>query len=46
MRRIANMLMALGVAIGALDAGAIFFHLGFSAVPWLVNDPEVLADNN
>lgn len=37
MRRIANMLLALGVAVGVLDAGAIFFHLGFGGVPWLVN---------
>jgi hypothetical protein len=36
-RRIANMLMALGVAVGALDACAIFFHVGFAGVPWLVN---------
>ena len=29
--------MALGVAVGAIDAGAIFFHLGLAGVPWLVN---------
>ena len=37
MRRIASMLMALGVAVGVLDAGAIFFHIGLAGVPWLVN---------
>jgi hypothetical protein len=37
MRRIANMLMALGVAVGVVDACAIFFHFGFAGVPWLVN---------
>ena len=31
------MLMALGVAVGVLDAGAIFFHIGLAGVPWLVN---------
>jgi len=36
-RRIASMLMALGVAVGVLDAGAIFFHIGLAGVPWLVN---------
>jgi len=29
--------MALGVAVGVLDAGAIFFHIGLAGVPWLVN---------
>ena len=37
MRRIASVLMALGVAVGVVDAGAIFFHLGLAGVPWLVN---------
>ena len=37
MRRIANMLMALGLAVGVIDAGAIFFHLGLAGVPWIVN---------
>lgn len=37
MRRIANVLMALGVAVGVADACAIFFHLGLAGVPWLVN---------
>ena len=37
MRRIASLLMALGVAVGVIDAGAIFFHLGLAGVPWLVN---------
>lgn len=37
MRRIANVLMALGVAVGAADASAIFFHIGLAGVPWLVN---------
>jgi hypothetical protein len=37
MRRIASVLMALGVAVGVIDAGAIFFHLGLAGVPWLVN---------
>jgi hypothetical protein len=29
--------MALGLAVGACDAVAIFFHLGLAGVPWLVN---------
>jgi hypothetical protein len=29
--------MVLGLAVGVIDAGAIFFHLGLAAVPWLVN---------
>lgn len=29
--------MALGLAVGVIDAGAIFFHLGLAGVPWLVN---------
>jgi hypothetical protein len=37
MRRLASVLMALGVAVGVIDAGAIFFHLGLAGVPWLVN---------
>ena len=37
MRRIANTLMALGLAVGAIDACAIFFHLGLAGVPWIVN---------
>ncbi len=37
MRRIANVLMILGVAVGVVDASAIFFHLGFAGVPWLIN---------
>jgi hypothetical protein len=37
MRRIASVLMALGLAVGVIDAGAIFFHLGLAGVPWLVN---------
>jgi len=37
MRRIASVLMALGVAVGVIDAGAIFFHIGLAAVPWFVN---------
>jgi hypothetical protein len=37
MRRIANVLMGLGVAVGVVDAGAIFLHLGMAGVPWLVN---------
>ena len=37
MRRIASVLMALGVAVGVIDAGAIFFHIGLAGVPWLVN---------
>jgi hypothetical protein len=36
-RRIANGLMGLGLAVGVIDAGAIFFHLGLAGVPWLVN---------
>jgi hypothetical protein len=36
-RRIATLLMGLGLAVGAIDAGAIFFHLGLAGVPWLVN---------
>lgn len=37
MRRVATVLMALGVAVGVIDGGAIFFHLGLAGVPWLVN---------
>jgi hypothetical protein len=37
MRRIANVLMTLGLAVGVLDASAIFFHLGLAGVPWLIN---------
>jgi hypothetical protein len=37
MRRIASALLFLGVAVGVVDAGAIFFHLGLAGVPWLVN---------
>jgi hypothetical protein len=37
MRRIASVLMALGVAIGVVDGGAILFHIGLAGVPWLVN---------
>ena len=37
MRRIANVLLALGLAVGVIDAGAIFLHLGLAGVPWLVN---------
>ena len=37
MRRIANILFALGLAVGAADAVAIFFHFGFAGVPWLLN---------
>ena len=37
MRRVATVLMALGVGVGVIDAGAIFFHLGLAGVPWLVN---------
>ena len=37
MRRIASVLMALGVAVGVIDAGAIFFHIGLAGVPWIVN---------
>ena len=29
--------MGLGLAVGVIDAGAIFFHLGLAGVPWLVN---------
>ena len=29
--------MALGLAVGVIDAGAIFLHLGLAGVPWLVN---------
>ena len=29
--------MALGVAVGFIDGCAIFFHLGLTGVPWLVN---------
>jgi hypothetical protein len=36
MRRIASVLMALGVAVGVIDAGAIFFHIGLAGVPWFV----------
>jgi hypothetical protein len=36
-RRLATLLMGLGLAVGVMDAGAIFFHLGLAAVPWLVN---------
>jgi hypothetical protein len=36
-RRVASALLALGVAVGVIDAGAIFFHLGLAGVPWLVN---------
>ena len=31
------MLLALGLAVGVIDAGAIFLHLGLAGVPWLVN---------
>jgi hypothetical protein len=37
MHRIANTLFALGLAVGTADAAAIFFHLGFAGVPWIVN---------
>ena len=37
MRRIANTLMALGLAVGFADAVTIFFHLGIAGVPWIVN---------
>jgi hypothetical protein len=37
MRRIANLLMALGLAVGVVDACAIFFHIGLAGVPWFVN---------
>ncbi|MGH7602871.1 MAG: hypothetical protein ACRENK_02615 [Gemmatimonadaceae bacterium] len=37
MRRIADVMMALGLAVGVVDGGAIFFHLGLAGVPWLVN---------
>ena len=37
MRRIANTLLALGLAVGFADAIAIFFHLGIAGVPWIVN---------
>lgn len=37
MRRIANVLLALGLSVGAADAVAIFFHLGIAGLPWLVN---------
>jgi hypothetical protein len=29
--------MALGLAVGVIDAGASFLHLGLAGVPWLVN---------
>jgi hypothetical protein len=29
--------MALGLVVGAIDASAIFFHLGLAGVPWIVN---------
>jgi hypothetical protein len=29
--------MSLGLGVGVIDAGAIFFHLGIAGVPWLVN---------
>jgi hypothetical protein len=29
--------MALGVAVGVIDGGAIFLHIGLAGVPWLVN---------
>ena len=37
MRRLATLLLGLGLAVGVIDAGAIFFHLGIAGVPWLVN---------
>ena len=37
MRRIANVLLALGLVVGAVDAGAILFHIGLAGVPWVVN---------
>jgi hypothetical protein len=37
MRRIANVLLALGLLVGAADAAALYFHLGIAGVPWLVN---------
>jgi hypothetical protein len=37
MRRVASTLFALGIAVGAVDAAAIFLHLGIAGAPWLVN---------
>ena len=37
MGRLATLLMGLGLAVGMIDAGAIFFHVGLAGVPWLVN---------
>lgn len=37
MRRIGQWLMALGAAVGVGVALAMFAHLGFAGVPWLVN---------
>ena len=37
MRRLATLLLGLGLAVGTIDAGAIVFHLGIAGVPWLIN---------
>ncbi|MEO6525746.1 MAG: hypothetical protein ABIP93_03910 [Gemmatimonadaceae bacterium] len=37
MRRFGQLLMALGAAVGAAAALAVFAHLGIGGVPWLVN---------
>ena len=37
MRRFGQLLMALGAAVGAGVALAVFAHLGVAGAPWLVN---------
>lgn len=37
MRRLSNILLALGLLVGAADAVAVALHLGVAGAPWLVN---------
>lgn len=37
MKRLGNVLLALGLLVGGADAAAMALHLGLAGAPWLVN---------